>query len=372
MGDFVGPEGAKEIPKEENFRSAPEVIELLNAFRSDVTQIAAGSNVTAEGSVGITLVKAEIPELPRRRYSNEQLERANQRLVEAIEAWGWEEKTEAKQLFLVRRMIARRLGFLTLHDLFTGTYASTRAKNAYEAGEHFLLKPFVETIIPLVRAHHEQNAGAALRVLTAKTMAFRPEGTYSDRTIREVRELANTATAELVDLFASNKLGDVLRYCREQGLVETSERLNSHLERPPREEEYDDTKYAEEKSDWLADTFLDMHCVEIDNYCSFLDVNTPYSTQHGVKGEQYHDVIVVFDDVEAAWNNYSFAKILTPQAAGEPKDSQKERSRKLAYVCFSRAIHNLRILLFTSDPESAARELTEQGLFQESQISILP
>ncbi|OYW13315.1 MAG: hypothetical protein B7Z55_17060, partial [Planctomycetales bacterium 12-60-4] len=103
----------------------------------------------------------------------------------------------------------------------------------------------------------------------------------------------------------------------------------------------------------------------------FLDENTPYSTQHGVKGEEYEDVIVVFDDAEAAWNNYSFAKMLTPQAAGEPKDTQKERSRKLAYVCFSRAVRNLRVLLFTPDPESAARELAAQGFFQESQISIL-
>jgi DNA helicase II / ATP-dependent DNA helicase PcrA len=82
-------------------------------------------------------------------------------------------------------------------------------------------------------------------------------------------------------------------------------------------------------------------------------------------------VIVVFDDAEAAWNNYNFAKMLTPQAAGEPKDSQKERSRKLAYVCFSRVVRYLRVLLFTPDPKSAALELIAKTLFQESQITIL-
>lgn len=186
-----------------------------------------------------------------------------------------------------------------------------------------------------------------------------------------MRKIATDVTAILADLFASRKLRDVFRYCRDQDLIKASERLSNHLDRAPREEAYDEAKHVEEKADWLADGFFDMHGTEVENYFNFLDANTPYSTQHGVKGEQYEDVIVVFDDAEAAWNNYTFAKMLTPQSAGEPKDSQNDRSRKLAYVCFSRAVRNLRILLFTPESESSARELTAQGMFQESQISIL-
>lgn len=371
MGDFSGPQGSKTITKEENFRSAPEVITLLNAFRRDVRQFAAGENRSMQGSAAIALVQAGKPKASRGRYSDDQLQHAHQRLGEAIESWGWSQKNEAKQLFLVRRMIARRLGFRQLHELFTGTYASTRAKNAYEEGKHFLLRPLVETIIPLVRAHRRRDAGAVMRVLTSKTVAFRPGGTHTERSIRDVRKIANDVTANLDCLFSSRRLGYILRYCREQGLIQASERLSRHLDRPPREEKYDEEKHPEEKEDWLADAFFDMHGAEVENYCDFLNENTPYSTQHGVKGEEYDDVLVVFDDTEAAWNNYSFAKMLTPQAAGEPRDSQKERSRKLAYVCFSRAVHSLRVLLFTPDPRSAACELTEQGLFQESQISIL-
>jgi len=370
-GDFAGPTGSKVITKKENFRSAPEVIALLNAFRNDVTQVAAGRNSLTEGSVGITLVHAEQPEAARGRYSDDQLQRAHHRLAEAIELWGWTQRKDAKQLFLVWRMIARRLGFLSLHDLFNGPYASSRAKNAYEEGEHFLLKPLIETIIPLARAHREGKAGAVMRVLTANTVAFRPGGAHTYKSIRDVRKIANAGTATLAGLFASSRLGDVLRYCREQGLIQVSERLSSHLDRPPREEEYDEAKHAEDKADWLADKFFNMHGAEVENYRNFLDENTAYSTQHGVKGEGYDDVIVVFDDAEAAWTNYSFAKMLTPQAAGEPRDSQKERSRKLAYVCFSRAVRNLRVLLFTPDPKSAALELRAKGLFQESQITIL-
>ncbi len=371
MGDFAGPPGSKVIAKEENFRSTPEVIALLNSFRNDITQIAAGLNSSTEGSVGITLVRAEKPAESRGRYSDDQLQRAHQRLAEAIKLWEWTQKKDAKQLFLVRRMIARRLGFLSLHDLFNGPYASTRAKNAYEEGTHFLLKPLVETIIPLAKAHREGNAGVVMRVLTTNTLAFHPGGAYTGKSIRDVRKIANEVTATLADLFASNRLGDVFRYCREERLIQVSERLSSHLDRPPRKEEYDEEQHTEEKADWLADAFFDIQGAEVENYCNFFDENTPYSTQHGVKGEEYEDVIVVFDDAEAAWNNYSFAKMLTPQVAGQPGDNQKERSRKLAYVCFSRAVRNLRVLLFTPNPESAAGELISQGLFQKSEISIL-
>ena len=67
---------------------------------------------------------------------------------------------------------------------------------------------------------------------------------------------------------------------------------------------------------------------------------------------------------------YNFVKMLTPNTSGIPTDGQKQRSRKLAYVCFSRAEENLRILLFTPDPEGAKRELIENHLFDEEQIEV--
>jgi DNA helicase-2/ATP-dependent DNA helicase PcrA len=89
------------------------------------------------------------------------------------------------------------------------------------------------------------------------------------------------------------------------------------------------------------------------------------------KGEEYKDVLVVFDDVEAAWNQYSFRKTLTPQTAGEPSDGQREKSRKLAYVCFSRAEENLRILFFSQDAEAARAELIGANLLSAEQVNVL-
>jgi DNA helicase II / ATP-dependent DNA helicase PcrA len=371
MGDFTGPQNFKLITKRENFRSSPQVIELLNAFRIDVQQIPAGANASIHGSVAIKLVKMEKPEMQGNRYSEDQLERAQQKLVIAIEQFGWTDNATAKRLFLARRMIARRMGFLELHDLFNGRFASNRAKSAFEKGEHILLKPFVKVIVPLVKAHREDDSNTIMRILTSRTHAFDSRGEHSGKTIREVRKLAKEVTATLSEKFQSETLGGVLQYSIKQGLIEASERLQSHLERPKRQEEYVDSQHGAERSDWLVDAFFEMRGTQLVEYCGFLDENTPYSTQHGVKGEEYDDVIVVFDDAEAAWNNYAFAKLLTPNSAGVPSDSQLARSRKLAYVCFSRAIENLRIVLFTLDPNAAKAELVAQGFFNDDQISIL-
>ena len=142
------------------------------------------------------------------------------------------------------------------------------------------------------------------------------------------------------------------------------------MDRPLRAEEYDPDLHSGDKGDWLVDAFLKMPTMEIAPFVAFVSENTPLSTQHGVKGEEYKDVLVVFDDIEAAWNNYSFTKTLTPNTSGAPTDGQYDRSRKLAYVCFSRAEENLRILLFTPDPEAAKKELISNELFEETQISI--
>ena len=82
-------------------------------------------------------------------------------------------------------------------------------------------------------------------------------------------------------------------------------------------------------------------------------------------------MLVVFDDVEAAWNNYSFSKLLTPGTSGEPTEGQYQRSKKLAYVCFSRAEENLRILFYTNNAVAAKEELLQQGLFSEVDISVI-
>lgn len=370
-GDFHGPEAAIEIHKTENFRCSPQVIQLLNAFRKDVEQYAAGENADIVGSVELYLVSAEEPQGPRKSYTEDQLERASLRFDGLMESWGWKEQEDTKLLFLVRQMIARRLGFIGLHRLFTGPYASSRAQENYESGEHMLLKPFVRAIWPLVLDHRSGNSKAVLDTLRKYSPAFDPEGANATRSIKEMLELADRLVGDLSEIWDNSVLGDVLRFVGDRQLYSFSERLTEELDRAPMEEEYDDKTHALDKGRWLADEFFQMKTNELATYIDFLNDKTPFSTQHGVKGEEYPKVCVVFDDTEAGWYNYSFTKMLTPATSGEGTEGQMERSRKLAYVSFSRAVEQLKIVLFSLKPQDAKSELVGSGLFSDDQIYLV-
>jgi DNA helicase-2/ATP-dependent DNA helicase PcrA len=369
-GDFQPPDGGKPITKVENFRSAPEVIQFLNAFRKDVEQVPAGENKNLEGSVAICLVKAEKPEAPRNRYTEEQLQTALAAMDQAIASWGWSDRADVMRLFLVRQMIARRLGFHALNQLFTGRFASQRAQDDYEEGEHFLLKPFVQVICPLLSTYQRGLQRQVIDILRENSPAFGTTGPNASRKLKEMVDLSKEHLKVLSELWAAGTVKDVLCYVRDNGLVRVSDRLTEHLARESRSEEFDDQEHSEDKGDWLADALFAMPTGELKSYYDFIMENTPYSTQHGVKGEEFADVLVVYDDVEAGWNHYNFTKLLTPQTAGEPTDGQRGRGRKLAYVSFSRARENLRILLFTPNPEAARQELLEQKLLDDDQIVI--
>ena len=221
-GQFKGPSGSTRIPKTENFRCSNAVVEFLNAFRKDLQQIPAGKNADIAGSVLLRLIKAENPEGERNRYTEEQLDRASARLNGVLTEWDWAERADVKQLYLGRQMIARRLGFTSLHCLFTSEHSSSRSQDDYENGEHDLLKPLTTTLERLVRAQ-----------------------ALGDERLWETT------------------VADVLRFAHVRGLCPISERLERALTRTPRAETYDESVHGAERGDWLADGFFRMSLEEI-------------------------------------------------------------------------------------------------------------
>ncbi len=369
-GNFCGPEGSLKIKKSENFRCSTEVINLLNSFRKDIRQVPGPRNAT--GSVRLILVKGEEGQGPRKTYTDSQFHDALQKFDSAVNLLGWQNDNEVKRLFLARQMIARRLGFTKLNQLFNGDFASRGAKEDYESGKSYLLNPFVKVLVPVITAMANGNKAMAFQILKMNSPLLNPQGESEQKKIRDVVAEANAAIAQLVDAWPSKNTKDILVLAGRSKLIALSERLEGQLQRQPRGEEYDKDIHEKEKGDWLADEFFKMNTDELNSYVKFINDETPFSTQHGVKGEEYKKVLVFYDDTEANWNIYSFSKLLTPKAVGkDPTDGQKDKSQKLAYVSFSRAEVDLGIILFTPNPEASKSELLDLGYFNNNQITIV-
>ena len=73
---------------------------------------------------------------------------------------------------------------------------------------------------------------------------------------------------------------------------------------------------------------------------------TPFSTQHGTKGAEYDDVIVVLDN--GNWMQYNLESALTHNSNNK-KDSVYARSLNILYVSLSRARNNLVVFMMNPD-----------------------
>jgi DNA helicase-2/ATP-dependent DNA helicase PcrA len=102
----------------------------------------------------------------------------------------------------------------------------------------------------------------------------------------------------------------------------------------------------------------------------FIEKKTPFATKHGVKGEEYENVLVV---AGRGWNNYNFNQYLEWSGDSQNiplnKKDAFERNRNLFYVACSRPINRLSIL-FTQEISKKALS-TLSNWFGENNIQSL-
>lgn len=130
-----------------------------------------------------------------------------------------------------------------------------------------------------------------------------------------------------------------------------------------------ETIYASNTS---IEAFLNLDYAQFIAVKDFLHPEAQYSTEHGVKGEEYDNVIFV---ISKGWNQYQFetyAPMITKKAViPSGKQASFERNRNLFYVCCSRP--KKRLIFFVTVPidstfKSFLIELVgEQNIFTFSQ-----
>jgi DNA helicase-2/ATP-dependent DNA helicase PcrA len=124
------------------------------------------------------------------------------------------------------------------------------------------------------------------------------------------------------------------------------------------------------------DAFAACDVAELSAYFQYIRQQSPYSTQHGTKGAEFRKVIVVLDDEEGNYSLYSYEKLFGLKSLSS-KDSENlvagtdsvlERTRRLLYVCVSRAVESLAIVLFANDVAAAERALKGPEIMVEGEV----
>lgn len=297
------------IKKEENYRCSKAVINVLNKIRSDIQQKPAGKNLTG-GAVYVSLAGAD-PDSDLKELA----------IKKAQSEFQWKMEGEVKVLFLTHRLIARKAGYEALWTAYKelGDFA----KDGFQNGEDPIAKFFVDRVEPVIDAWREQKVGRAISLI-------------SDRSnpIAAPDEKAKIAAAldRLVALADSTStIGSVLEHIRTTELLPILDDLQAAVSGNVVKAE-EGSREAEHQ-EFMA-KLLKVPYAEMRNYRSVLQNELPYSTKHGVKGDEFQNVVVILDDAGAKWNQYSFGKLLS---GTDNNEDRKKRTRNLLYVCCSRA-----------------------------------
>lgn len=297
------------IKKEENYRCSKAVIELLNRVRTDITQEPAGANLPgAAVYVGLAETGADS-------------DVTGAAIQKAQSHFGWEIEGELKVLFLTHRLIARKAGYEALWTTYNERGGFVRDR--FQGGEDSIAAYFVSRVEPVIEAWRSGKVGRAISLISHRS---KPIAAKEEKA--RVKSAFDELTAK-VDSGAT--IGAVLKHIYDTELVPLLDDLEVAVRgtAPPAEA---GTPEAEHQA-FMA-KLLDIPYVEMSNYRSVLENYLPYSTKHGVKGDEFQNVLVVLDDAGANWNQYSFGKLL---AGTDTSESRIRRSRNLFYVCCSRA-----------------------------------
>ena len=178
----------------------------------------------------------------------------------------------------------------------------------------------------------------------------------------------------LVALFANGSnatIRDVLIYVRDSELIRLDDRFGVYLLADP----INDSSSGFEN----VSAYLRCGVSELWAYRRYFTEESPFATHHGVKGAQFERVLVVIDDEEARFSQYSYGKYLkyielsegdeAHIAAGE--ESVLDRTRRLFYVCCSRAMQDLAVVIFVPDVDIARAAIVEQKIFPDAVIEEL-
>lgn len=316
----------KEIKKNTNFRCAPNIVYFLNKIRPELPQDSAIDDFDGERIVvhcndftgerrDDRYYKGDLPvdELKVR------LDKINDKIKNSTPT---EETT--KVLMLTHKLLAQQQGYSKLLEVLD---------DGLRDKQDIFLLYFMNIVEPIYEALNKSNMqllfdtlGVRNYPITKKSDKLKWKNLKTD--LEEARR---------------RRAIDVLNVIYESKLIPVPPKVEVNLKF------YKDKSEIQYGSNTSLKEFLELEYSQFLSAINFLYPDSDFSTEHGVKGEEYDNVIFV---ISKGWNQYQFEKYITMITGDERipkgKDAAFERNRNLFYVCCSRP--KKRLIFFITVP----------------------
>lgn len=322
----IGHDNIDVIKKSSNFRSAPRIVQLLNDIRPDLPQKSAIDGFDGEVVV-ITCEDYNGARRTDRNFKGELPPEVLKSRLDEIEAKIKQDTPNdesLKILMITHKVLATQQGYEQLLDVLGD---GLRNKE-----DPFLLF-FMNTVEPIYKALCTSNTQLLFDTLDIKRYPITKKSEKAKW--QEFRkQLAEARTQKAID---------VLELVRQTDLIPMPPNLDGYYRL------YHDAPEAMYIAEVTIRSFLELEYSQFLAAIDFLYPEAVFSTEHGVKGEEYDNVVFV---VSKGWNQYQFetyAPMITGKASvPSGKQAAFERNRNLFYVCCSRP--KKRLFFFVSVP----------------------
>lgn len=389
----------KEVKKSQNRRNPQKVITLANRLRTDGIVQVPSNDVLAPNMDGERVKDGKILFI---HSTNEDISRVKQFLIDQ-HGWNFNDAKETKELNLTHNLIADKAGFRTLMDIYDRDYildfrkrirdyiknngiTTDFSENTFGEVIEFLqrgktgrdlkavsptptMQQFIDNNRDLYQYATNYNFVLFSKIHMDKDQLIddkkqdeddeNKKGSKRDRLISHLFKIQNN-----ISLYTKKQYNDFLRTTDYPKIRNIDDKRNLKLNIESLLDVGNKTieeviQLAHEKGICFIDEKLEQFMIErtyvynrvkdvqyseFQKLYDYLEGKTPFSTQHKTKGAEFNNVLVILDN--GNWNNYNFTNLFI----GGGSESVMERTRKIFYVCCTRAKENLAVFYHNPTP----------------------
>ena len=402
----------KKIVKTQNRRNPQVVIEVANKFRDDDIEQIPSEDINAPNMENGTIREGSIKFL----YGNETDDFISIKEKSIFESWNFLDGKQTKELRLTHKYNAEMAGFKDLYNLYNSDLIikliskikeeidkenldndktleelALEVKKIYKKTElldQIKGDEIYNSIYSVLKDMSWEEACGKCSLTKDSLMSYKlngMSGRYEANSHRDMILRRLDILEEIIELYEDNKINDFLRItkfsihdrndkiCLKQAIEYLVSEDNKTIEEVLKfaevkgllKEDELFSDYISNKGFYLWERIKRITFNQYRKSVLYLKEFSPICTQHSVKGSEYDNVLLV---LESDWNKYDFRTLF---GKGSPNSNVQKRTKKLFYVCITRAKKNLIIYMPTDDSdilEKAKEYFGEENVIDISSI----